>query len=211
MDAAYSKNDREDTLPVREDTAGLLSEHTVRHMPQAEVFCMPDGRGAEMVRADLENTGDEERDLEPIKYRDSAGRKVDFHSLRHTFLTNLANSGVHPKTAQMLARHSTIRLTMDRYTHSVLSQQSEAVAKLPALQVRGKSEQQCRTAGGMTAPPGAHAGAKSGHQTAPNVTNCHESPESEKGPSNPETGVKGRNKMVRSEGIDPPANGLKVR
>ena len=41
-----------------------------------------------------------------------------FHALRHTFITNLARSGVHPKTAQSLARHSTITLTMDRYSRN---------------------------------------------------------------------------------------------
>ena len=48
---------------------------------------------------------------------DDAGRVADFHSLRHTFISNLAASGVHPKVAQQLARHSTITLTMDRYSH----------------------------------------------------------------------------------------------
>ena len=50
-------------------------------------------------------------------YKDADGRCADFHCLRHTFITALAGSGVTPKTAQTLARHSTITLTMDRYTH----------------------------------------------------------------------------------------------
>ncbi len=40
---------------------------------------------------------------------------VVFHSLRHSFGTMLAASGVHPKTAQQLMRHSDINLTMSRY------------------------------------------------------------------------------------------------
>jgi site-specific recombinase XerD len=40
-----------------------------------------------------------------------------FHTLRHTSITKLCNSGVHPKTAQTLARHSSIGLTMDKHTH----------------------------------------------------------------------------------------------
>ncbi|MFH5804676.1 hypothetical protein [Alienimonas sp. DA493] len=39
-----------------------------------------------------------------MAYRDAAGRVLDFHALRHTFVTNLARSGVHPKHAQALAR-----------------------------------------------------------------------------------------------------------
>ena len=129
VEAAYAKSDREDVLPLREDTAAVLKAHTRDKLPAAPVFPLTADKGAYMVRADLEAAG--------IPYRDDSGRKADFHALRHTFLTNLANSGVHPKTAQMLARHSNISLTMDRYTHSVLEKQSEAVGKLPAFEVRG--------------------------------------------------------------------------
>ncbi len=55
-----------------------------------------------------------------LAYADESGHVIDFHALRHTFITNLARGGVHPKTAQSLARHSTITLTMDRYSHTVL-------------------------------------------------------------------------------------------
>jgi integrase len=55
---------------------------------------------------------------------------VDFHALRHTFITSLAAAGVHPKTAQMLARHSTITLTMDRYTHTLRGAEAAALASL---------------------------------------------------------------------------------
>jgi len=58
---------------------------------------------------------------------------IDFHSLRHTFGTMLAKSGAHPKTAQALMRHSTIALTMDRYTHSIREAETAAIADLPAF------------------------------------------------------------------------------
>ena len=51
-----------------------------------------------------------------LAYRNQQAHVADFHALRHTFITNLAESGVHPKLAQELARHSTITLTMDKYT-----------------------------------------------------------------------------------------------
>lgn len=72
-------------------------------------------------------------ETDTLVYRDQAGRVADFHALRHTFLTNLARAGVHPKVAQALARHSTVTLTLDRYTHTVLGEQSAAVALLPDL------------------------------------------------------------------------------
>jgi len=52
-----------------------------------------------------------------LLYKDSRGLFADFHSLRHTFITNLVRADVSPKIAQALARHSDIRLTMNRYTH----------------------------------------------------------------------------------------------
>ena len=45
------------------------------------------------------------------------GLAYDFHALRHQFITDMVNAGVHPKDAQAPARHSTITLTMDRYAH----------------------------------------------------------------------------------------------
>jgi integrase/recombinase XerD len=42
---------------------------------------------------------------------------LDFHSLRHGFVTQLARSGVDIKTLQKLARHSTAVLTLNVYTH----------------------------------------------------------------------------------------------
>jgi hypothetical protein len=43
----------------------------------------------------------------------------------------MAQSGIHPKPAQSLARHSTITLTMDRYSHVQLYDQAAALAALP--------------------------------------------------------------------------------
>jgi len=82
-----------------------------------------------MWRADPEANG--------IPYRDAGGRVFDFHAIRHLFISNLAAAGVHPKVAQTLARHSTITLTMDRYTHLGLHDQTAALDKLPQLPSKG--------------------------------------------------------------------------
>ncbi|HEY8666419.1 MAG TPA: tyrosine-type recombinase/integrase, partial [Tepidisphaeraceae bacterium] len=68
-----------------------------------------------------------------LAYSDGAGRKADFHALRHSFISNLAAGGVNPKTAQTLARHSTITLTMDRYTHLYAGDMAAALDALPDL------------------------------------------------------------------------------
>jgi site-specific recombinase XerD len=66
-------------------------------------------------------------------YADDAGRVFDFHGLRHHFITNLAKAGVPPKVAQTLARHSTITLTLDRYSHVGISDVVGGLDALPPL------------------------------------------------------------------------------
>ena len=60
-----------------------------------------------MLRVDLANA--------KIPYETGKG-VVDFHARRASYITNLARSGVHSKIAQLLARHSTMELTMEVYT-----------------------------------------------------------------------------------------------
>lgn len=100
---------------------------------------------AEMIHEDLDKAG--------ITYRDSAGLFFDFHALRHQFLTTLARSGTHPKETQILARHSTIDLTMDRYTHLGLVDLTGALDRLPGLpgQADIEPERATGTEGGSTA------------------------------------------------------------
>ena len=78
-----------------------------------------------MMKADLESAG--------IPYVDAHGLYADFHALRHTFITNMMKSGVNPKTAQALARHSTIDLTMNVYTTLTVTDQAAALNTLPAV------------------------------------------------------------------------------
>jgi len=76
---------------------------------------------------------------------DDAGRVADFHSLRHTFISNLAAGRVHPKIAQQLARHSTITLTMDRYSHLGLIDMIVGLSALPTITT--PDAQECRATG----------------------------------------------------------------
>jgi hypothetical protein len=82
-----------------------------------------------MLRVDLKAAG--------VPFQDEAGRVLDFHALRHTCGTWLAVAGVYPKVIQRIMRHSTITLTMDRYTHAFKSDEVEAVAKFPDLPEAG--------------------------------------------------------------------------
>ena len=161
VEAAYSKRRRRDVLPVHPDLAARLAawfdateraerDRQTRERAAADppvtlrIDATPDvtasdapavslwrgkwasgKRAAEMLRGDLKDAG--------VPYLDDRGRRFDFHALRHQFITTLARSGVHPKDAQELARHSTITLTLDRYSHVGLRDADAAVGKLPVL------------------------------------------------------------------------------
>lgn len=81
-----------------------------------------------------------------IAKHDETGTVLDFHSLRHTFGTLLAASGVHPRVAQDLMRHSTITLTMGIYTHPSLESRMGALGKLPELRATKAANQESATA-----------------------------------------------------------------
>ena len=140
VEAAYSKRKRRDTLPLRPDTAAELKSYFANKIPNMRAFNMPNKeRVVEMLRADLADAD--------IPYVDDAGRYADFHSLRHTTGSLLAASGVRPKVAQSIMRHSDINLTMSRYTHVFRGQESEALAKLPDLSLPSKQAQKALATG----------------------------------------------------------------
>ncbi len=136
LQAAYSKRRQEDTLPLRSDIAKFFADWKKEINANDEDKIFPSfnhKRGASMIRKDLE--------IANIEYIDSTGRVADFHSLRHTFITILTRSGVSPRVVQALARHSTITLTMDRYSHINLTNERTALEALPNL-TNDKSESQ---------------------------------------------------------------------
>ena len=127
--AAYTKNGQEAVLPLRTDVAAALKDWLATKPAGEPVWpgTWAKKASARMLRMDLAAAG--------IPYEDASGRFADFHSLRHTFISNLARGGVHPKNAQALARHSKITLTMDHYTHTVLGDLARDVESLPAVPV----------------------------------------------------------------------------
>ena len=124
--AGHSKHRREDIQPLRTDTAELLKEFFADKPLAAKCFGgtykQLTKRTSNMIKDDLADAG--------ILYIDDRGRYADFHCLRHTTGSLLAASGVHPKVAQSIMRHSDINLTMSKYTHTLHGQESKAVEKL---------------------------------------------------------------------------------
>jgi integrase len=147
VEAVSSKRRRKDELTIRPETASLLQAHLATKHPGAAVFSLPRADDmADMLRRDLkaarslwldEATNPEaraERDRSSfLAATDETGQVVDFHGLRHSFITLLARSGVHPTTMQAMARHSDPKLTLSRYTHVEAAEQAEALALLPSL------------------------------------------------------------------------------
>ena len=66
-----------------------------------------------------------------IVYKDELGRVADFHALRHTLQTNMAEADVPLLMQKEIMRHSEIRLTTNVYTHIQQSHLANAVKKLP--------------------------------------------------------------------------------
>jgi len=128
--AAYSKRRKTDARPLpmglAESLRQFLDHRRLTTAVSEESRIWPGSwpeKASVMLRRDLEAAG--------ISYQDKAGRFLDFHSLRHTFGTNLARAGVAPKVAQELMRHSDVNLTLGIYTHIEMSDLAGAVEKLP--------------------------------------------------------------------------------
>lgn len=59
---------------------------------------------------------------------------VRFHDLRHTHATWLLEKGVHPKVVAERLGHSSIRITLDTYSHVIKGMQHVAVDKLDEIE-----------------------------------------------------------------------------
>jgi len=142
--AAYSKHRRDDLQPIRDDLAQQIAPWLAERPVGVPVFNMPD-RTAMMLKHDLSRAraawikqagNDREReDREESSFlseRDHADRVIDFHALRHTFITRLVASGASVKVAQELARHSDPTLTIGRYSHTRLHDLTAALDNLPS-------------------------------------------------------------------------------
>lgn len=120
--AGDAKNDKAAEQPIRPELAADLAAW-LKGRPKDEPVWpgLWYHKAAKMLRGDLKAA--------KVTYT-KGGRVLDFHALRTTFITSLARAGVHPKTAQILARHGDINLTMRFYTHLSLE---EVSAVLPPV------------------------------------------------------------------------------
>jgi len=135
--AITAKNRREAVLPIHPE---LLEE--LRKMQRAPNASNAGNRvfpqfkyPSRFIRRDMEEAG--------IARFDEMGRRLDFHCLRYTFATKLAQNGVSQRLAQELLRHSDPRLTANIYTDVTQLPTFEAVTSLPRFsRAEGKSDGQ---------------------------------------------------------------------
>ena len=64
--------------------------------------------------------------------------RIRFHDLRHTAATLLLAAGENPKVIQEMLGHSSISMTLDRYSHVIPSMQRQAAAKMDAILKAGR-------------------------------------------------------------------------
>jgi len=122
--AETTKARRADSVPLRRDVAAeLRAAKPARAGAEDRVF----GRVPRMrdLRPDFDRAG--------IPKEDAQGRRADLHSLRMTLGSMLAESGVAPRTAMELMRHTDLRLTMGAYVDPRILDTSGAVEQLPDM------------------------------------------------------------------------------
>ncbi len=96
---------------------------------------------ADMLRDDLAEAG--------VEYAVDAGdgdRFLDFHALRHSYISALAAAGVGPKELQVLARHTDPTLTLAIYTHASAENLSGAVERIALPAAGGEGQGGARSA-----------------------------------------------------------------
>ncbi len=153
IEAAYSKHRRQDIQPIRFDLAEQLRPWLKGRPVNVPVFNLPD-KPYKMFKRDLDAaktawaaaaaTIDEQverQKSDTLEYQDKAGRYADLHSLRHTYISTLANAGVPVKAVQELARHCDPRLTLGVYTHARMHDIAGALDALPSLKPESPQRQ----------------------------------------------------------------------
>jgi len=105
LGAAATKNSQEAWLPLSAAIRADL-EQWLKGKPKSKSLLPLTRRTSEMIQYDLAKA-----DI-PFQTDDGV---IDFHSLRVTYITKLAASGISIKAVQQLARHSDPRLTIGVY------------------------------------------------------------------------------------------------
>ena len=75
-----------------------------------------------------------------VMLRNAGVRKVNFHTLRHTFATNCINLGCDPKMLCEILGHADVGITLNIYVHPSVPAKRELIERLSS-QVRQPTSQ----------------------------------------------------------------------
>lgn len=73
------------------------------------------------------------RGLKPLLRKLGIDESIHLYALRHTHATLLLSAGVHPKIAAERLGHSSLRMTLDVYSHVVPTMQREVAGQVGSL------------------------------------------------------------------------------
>ena len=148
IEAEHEKARRGDVIPLPRGFVEILRPWIQKLSPSELLWpgkWASQKRAGKTMQQDLENARsswiadartDAERELRSnspiLQFRNDSGQ-ADFHALRHTYLSRLGRAGVSAKAMQKLARHSTVELTIGRYTHTNINDLSIAVQQMSPL------------------------------------------------------------------------------
>jgi integrase len=77
------------------------------------------------------------RVIRPAAKAAGIGKRIGWHTFRHSLATNLRGLGVDIKVAQELLRHANSRITLDIYTQAVSSEKALANGRATELLLAG--------------------------------------------------------------------------
>ncbi len=150
--ASYSKNRKEAVQPLPLSLIPSLNEWLDRQPMSKKLWPGTwTEKAAEMIALDAKATREDcIRRLGSVKddflaIVNTDGQKLDFHALRHSYVTWIVKSGCNVRNAQMLARHSDVKLTLGVYSHVGLHDLASAVDQLPNFSMEHKIEYQRAT------------------------------------------------------------------
>ena len=120
------------TIALSPAAVEVLQEHRVKQLEERLLLGLgKDERGLvfAQITGETINPRNFTKEFGRVVKR-SGVRPVTFHGLRHAHITALLQAGVHPKVASERAGHSSITVTMDRYSHVLEGMQADAAQRI---------------------------------------------------------------------------------
>lgn len=122
LPGSQTKNGKEARQPIPASLVGVLRKYLDGMLVPGRSFPIAYYRMARAMRTDMAAAG--------VPHRTPEGR-VDFHSLRSTYITQLIKGGANIKTVQVLARHASPSTTLQFYARATEADLRAAVEAMP--------------------------------------------------------------------------------